>query len=77
LERRPDRGPAPGGGSLSRAVSRATGTRPERPEWIEGVFHSEAVAEMVASKLRLAFPDRVVTVEPRHELHRVKVRLKL
>jgi len=58
-------------------VSRATGTRPERPEWIEGAFQSEAVAEMVAAKLRTAFPERVVTVEERSTLHRVKVRPKI
>ena len=77
MERRPNRGQARGEGPISRAVSRTTGTRPERPEWIEGVFHSESVAEMVAAKLRLAFPDREVTVEQRHELHRVKVRPRL
>jgi hypothetical protein len=58
-------------------VSRATGTRREPPEWIEGAFQSEAVAELVAAKLRAAFPDRVVTVEERSPVHRVTVRPRL
>ena len=77
MERRPDRSPEHVQGPLSRAVSRATRTRPERPEWIEGAFESEAVAEAVAAKLRDVFPDRLVMVEERNALHRVKVRPKL
>jgi hypothetical protein len=77
LERRPRRNQSPVEGPLSRAVSWATGTRAERPEWIEGAFESEAVAEAVAARLRDVFPGRVVTVEEHNDLHRIKVRPKL
>lgn len=61
-------------GHLGRAVSRATGTTPEKPAIVEGIFASEEVAESVANQLRAAFPDRVVTVEDGDAPHRVKVR---
>jgi len=58
---------------LRRAVSNATGTSPEPPTTVEGVFGSGAVAEAVADMLRAAFPDQVVTVEDGNAPHRVKV----
>jgi hypothetical protein len=61
-------------GSLSRAVSRATGTTLESPGMVEGVFASGAVAEAVAEQLRAAFPEREVTVDDGSAPHRVRVR---
>ncbi len=64
-------------GSLSRAVSEATGTTPEPAGMVEGVFASEAVAEAVAEQLRAAFPEREVTIEDGDAPHRVRVRQRI
>jgi hypothetical protein len=63
-------------GSLSRAVSEATGTAPHPARVVEGVFASEAVAEAVAEQLRAAFPEREVTVEGGDAPHLVRVRTR-
>ncbi|MDQ6918687.1 MAG: hypothetical protein M3Z98_04930 [Candidatus Dormibacteraeota bacterium] len=61
-------------GAIREAVSRATGTRREQPECVEGAFRSEAFAAEVAEQLRAAFPDSLVTVEDGAAPHRVRVR---
>jgi sporulation related protein len=73
VERRPDQDDKVVEGPFSRAVSRVTGTPPEPPAWIEGVFRSEEVAEAVARQLRAAFPGSIVTVEDGKSRHRVRV----
>ena len=63
--------------SFSRAVSQATGTDPEPPGTVEGIFRSGASAEVAAEQIQASFPDRVVTIEEWSQRHRVTVRFKL
>lgn len=51
-------------GSVSRVVSRLTGTAPEGPERVEGSFHDGGFGELAARRLGAAYPDREVSYDP-------------
>ena len=52
-------------GSVSRVVSRLTGTPPDLPESVEGRFADADFADVAARRLSAAYPDREVSVDRR------------
>jgi len=61
-------------GSLSRVVSRLTGSAPESPELVEGSFSGDDAGESAARELGAAYPDREVTYDRRSRRVRVVAR---
>ena len=61
-------------GSVSRVVSRLTGSAPETPELVEGSFADTGFGALAARELGAAYPDREVTYDPRSRRVRVLTR---
>jgi len=61
-------------GSLSRVVSRLTGSAPDPPALVEGRFADRGFGERAAKRLGAAYPDREVTYDRRRRRIRVVAR---
>jgi hypothetical protein len=61
-------------GSLSRVVSRLTGSAPEPPPLVEGRFADGGFGERAAQELGAAYPDREVSYDRRSRRVRVVTR---